>query len=162
MRIHEHHLFSLLNGNPQSIILTAPVLADTERCIDLPELYKMLTSDRIFHKLKDVEDNKKALAPLRLSASVSIQHILETDGDSLDLLFLLSLIPGGITWTALNKLWKKLKLTRDSGYSDTKTVTGRSHLHIEGDDDDPLPNTGHSDLRRAFNDLYRSKIASLT
>ena len=70
--ISEHHLFTLLNGNPQSIILTAPVLSDQERCIDLPELYRVLTSDKICHLLKGVDIENRMLASLRMSAQVSV------------------------------------------------------------------------------------------
>ena len=51
-RFHEHHLFTLLNGNPQSIILTAPLLADPEKNLDLVKLYRMLTSDELCSLLK--------------------------------------------------------------------------------------------------------------
>jgi hypothetical protein len=47
MQLHEHHLFTLLGGNPQSIILTAPLLADFENDLQLPQLYEMLTSNNL-------------------------------------------------------------------------------------------------------------------
>ena len=64
----DHHLFSLFNGNPQSIILTAPVLADQERCIDLPELYRVLTSNKICNLLRGVQIDSRMLASLHMSA----------------------------------------------------------------------------------------------
>ena len=51
-KFHDHHLFTLLNGNPQSIILTAPLLADPEKNLDLVKLYRMLTSDELCNLLK--------------------------------------------------------------------------------------------------------------
>lgn len=30
-RFHDHHLFALIDGNPQSIILIAPLLADADK-----------------------------------------------------------------------------------------------------------------------------------
>ena len=107
-RLFEHHLFTLLNGNPQSIILTAPVLSDQERCIDLPELYRLLTSNRIYSALRGVEIENRTLASLRMSAEVSIQHILDTDGESADLFFLLGLLPGGLIKSEIEHLWQQL------------------------------------------------------
>ena len=105
--LHEHHLFSLLNGNPQSIILTAPVLSDQERDIDLPELYRMMTSDKIIGLLRGVEIENRTLASLRMSAHVSIQHILDSDGESADLFFLMGLLPGGLHNEELHEIWEK-------------------------------------------------------
>ena len=50
-KFHDHHLFTLLNGNPQSIILVAPLLADREKNLDLLKLYKKLTSDELYRLL---------------------------------------------------------------------------------------------------------------
>jgi hypothetical protein len=38
-KLHEHHFFTLLGGNPQSIILIAPLLADMDKNICLSTLY---------------------------------------------------------------------------------------------------------------------------
>ena len=51
-RLHAHHLFTLLNGNPQSIHLVAPLLADSEKNLNLVHLYRMLTSETLFNELK--------------------------------------------------------------------------------------------------------------
>ena len=71
-KFFEHHLFTLLNGNPQSIHLIAPLLLDNEKNLDLVQLYRMLTSEKLFNELKkdNVDDN--TLASLRISAQVSI------------------------------------------------------------------------------------------
>lgn len=41
--LHEHHLFTLLNGNPQSIILVASLLAGPSKKYTLKSVYRMLT-----------------------------------------------------------------------------------------------------------------------
>ena len=43
-KLQDHHIFRLLNGNPQSIILMASVRSDPQRNIDLPQLYEIMTS----------------------------------------------------------------------------------------------------------------------
>ena len=43
LKFQDHHLFSLLDGNPQAIIIVAPILLDSERCLDLVDLYHLLT-----------------------------------------------------------------------------------------------------------------------
>lgn len=57
-KLHEHHLFKLLGGNPQSIILIAPLLCDPLKPIQLSDLYKMLTSNQLCKILEneDIED----------------------------------------------------------------------------------------------------------
>ena len=52
-KFHDHHLFTLLNGNPQSIILVAPLLADREKHLDLVRLYRKLTSDELYRLLQE-------------------------------------------------------------------------------------------------------------
>lgn len=47
-KLHEHHFFKLLGGNPSSIVILAPMLMDNERTLDLPGLYKMLCKPRDF------------------------------------------------------------------------------------------------------------------
>ena len=56
--LHDHHLFTLLNGNPQSIMLSAPLLADNEKQLSLVDLYQKLTSNEIYQILKSekIED----------------------------------------------------------------------------------------------------------
>ena len=44
---HEHHLFTLLNGNPQAIIIVAPILIDPENPYDLAGLYEMLLTQKV-------------------------------------------------------------------------------------------------------------------
>lgn len=52
MKLHEHHLFKLLGGNPQSIILVAPLLDDPMKNLTLVSLYKMLTSNQLCEILR--------------------------------------------------------------------------------------------------------------
>ena len=65
---HEHHLFTLLNGNPQSIILVAPLLADREKNLDLVRLYRKLTCDELYNLMKEEQIEDSMIASLRLSA----------------------------------------------------------------------------------------------
>ena len=51
-KFHDHHLFTLLNGNPQAIILVAPLLADREKHLDLVSLYRKMTSNELLFMLK--------------------------------------------------------------------------------------------------------------
>ena len=51
--LHQHHLITLLNGNPQSIILTASLLADPQKKLTLKQLYKMLTDEQRLRELAD-------------------------------------------------------------------------------------------------------------
>jgi hypothetical protein len=44
---YDHHLFKLIGGNPQSILLIAPMLNDPYKSLTLVELYKELTSEQI-------------------------------------------------------------------------------------------------------------------
>lgn len=48
------------------------------------------------------------MVSLRLSATVSFQQIEESDPESLDLLFLLGLLPKGVNATDLDYLWSKV------------------------------------------------------
>ena len=50
--LHEHHLFTLLDGNPQSIILVASLLANPQKKLTLKQVYKDLTDASLFDILK--------------------------------------------------------------------------------------------------------------
>ena len=52
-KLHEHHLFTLLNGSPQSIILVASLLADLQKKHTLKEIYKMQTDDQLIQNLQN-------------------------------------------------------------------------------------------------------------
>lgn len=41
-KLHDHHLFRMIGGNPSMIVILAPILADTERPMDLVGLYLTL------------------------------------------------------------------------------------------------------------------------
>jgi hypothetical protein len=53
--LHDHHLFKLLGGNPQSIMLITPLLNDPSLNIKLVDLYKMLTTNKLCEILKNEE-----------------------------------------------------------------------------------------------------------
>lgn len=106
--LHEHHFFTLLNGNPQSIILVASLLADPQKKLTLKQVYKMLTDDQLFKLLSEEGIEETMLVSLRLSAQLSFQVIQESDPESMDLLYLLGLLPGGITSNDLDYLWGKV------------------------------------------------------
>ena len=48
------------------------------------------------------------MVSLRLSAHCSFQAIVESDPESMDLLFLLGLLPGGISPDDLDYLWGRV------------------------------------------------------
>ena len=78
-RFYQHHLFTLLNGNPQSINLVAPLLLDNEKHLDLVHLYRLLTSEKLFNELRKDNVEDSMMASLRISAQVSIEFISESD-----------------------------------------------------------------------------------
>ena len=53
--------------------------------------------------------NESTLVSLRLSAQLSFQAIEESDPESVDLLYLLALLPGGINPADLDLLWDKVR-----------------------------------------------------
>lgn len=46
-KLHDHHLFKLIGGNPQSILLVAPMLNDPIKSLSLADLYHLYTSDKM-------------------------------------------------------------------------------------------------------------------
>ena len=104
-KLHEHHLFKLLGGNPQSIALITPLLNDPTKNITLVDLYTMLTSNKLCEILKSEEIEDKMMASLRISVQVSVSMINESDPKSMQLFFLLGLLPGGIGVDDLDKIW---------------------------------------------------------
>lgn len=49
-KLHEHHLFRMIGGNPSMVVILAPMLADTEHAMDLVGLYKTLCDDQLSHE----------------------------------------------------------------------------------------------------------------
>ena len=49
----DHHLFTLLDGNPQSIILVASLLGNHEKKMTLKEVYEMLADSDCADKLRE-------------------------------------------------------------------------------------------------------------
>ena len=66
-QLFEHHLFKLLGGNPQSIMLVSPLLNDPHKKIKLADLYKMLTSNQLCEMLKSEDIEDAVMASLRIS-----------------------------------------------------------------------------------------------
>lgn len=66
-KLYEHHFFKLLGGNPQSIMLVAPLLSDPKINIKLADLYKMLTSNQLCEMLKSEEIEDTMMASLRIT-----------------------------------------------------------------------------------------------
>ena len=48
------------------------------------------------------------MASLQLSAEVSIQYIADSDPESMDLFYLLGMLPGGIIPKDLDGMWSKI------------------------------------------------------
>ena len=107
-KFHDHHLITLLNGNPQAIILVAPLLADREKHLDLVSLYRKMTSNELLFILKQEMIEDSMMASLQLSAQVSIQFIKDSDPESMELFYLLGMLPGGISPKELDILWAKI------------------------------------------------------
>ena len=100
------------------------------------------------------------IASLRLSAQISIQFIKDSDPESMDLFLLLGLLPGGLTPSDLDLLWKKVtELSRINDKS-IKSKQRKSHS-FEGNNTDTTfgdhSTTEHS-WRRAFNELQKGKL----
>ena len=97
--------------------MIAPLLADADKHLDLVKLYGILTSNELCALLKKEEIQDSMIASLTLSAQVSIQFIRENDPESMDLFFILSMLPGGVTPAELDLLWSKhnqLKTIKDA------------------------------------------------
>ena len=60
------------------------------------KLYRLLTSQQVFDMLKTDKIEDSMMISLRLSAQVSIQFIQDSDPESMDLFYLLGMLPGGI------------------------------------------------------------------
>jgi hypothetical protein len=63
-----------LNGNPQAIIIVAPILGDSENPIELSELYKMLVNGNIDSNLekRNLQVESSMMQSLQISACISI------------------------------------------------------------------------------------------
>ena len=68
----------------------------------------MLTDDELAKVMKQEGIADSMLASLRISAQLAIQTIQDNDPESMDLLYLLCLLPGGISHDDLDYLWNKV------------------------------------------------------
>lgn len=122
-KLHEHHFFNLLGGNPQSISLVAPLLTDPSQCLSLDGLYELLQSQQIYDILNKKDTPNQVLMSLKICAQISIQHFQENDQESMELFFLLGLLPGGISNFELDELWVEVQkamkdIREEQRYSD--------------------------------------------
>ena len=85
--------------------MIAPLLADSEKNLDLVHLYRMLTSEKLFNELKKDKVDDSTMASLRISAQVSIQFISESDPETMNLFYILGMLPGGLSPDDLDCLW---------------------------------------------------------
>ena len=100
------------------------------------------------------------IASLRLSAQLSIQFIKDTDPESMDLFLLLEMLPGGVTPTDLDLLWKKVtELTKK--FDKSIKSKQRKSYSFEGNNTDSTfidNSTAEHSWRRAFNELHKNKL----
>lgn len=80
-KYQDHHLFTLIGGNPQSILLIAPLLKDPYNNHTLVDLYKMLTSEEMDKILINEQINKHDVmsASMRLTIEAAFKNIAESD-----------------------------------------------------------------------------------
>ena len=57
-KLHDHHLFKLIGGNPQSILLVAPMLNDPIKSLSLVDLYHLYTSEKMNDLVDSNEDTR--------------------------------------------------------------------------------------------------------
>ena len=74
----------------------ASLLGNPMKKMNIKEVYKRLTDDELFKIMSEEGIEESMLVSLRLSAQLSVQAIQESDPESMDLLLLLGLLPGGI------------------------------------------------------------------
>lgn len=86
------------------IVLLAPMLADTDRAMDLTTLYNVLCEDQIRN-----EDEDPIVSLMRSSVHISLQSLEHSDPECIELLYLLALLPGGILPKDLDQLWNAAK-----------------------------------------------------
>jgi hypothetical protein len=101
-KAHDHHLFRLMCGNPATITMLAPMLTDTEHPMTLASLYQAMTADGG----NSSEDG--LTQAIQLSVHLSIRQLQNNDEECMSMLYLLSLLPGGILPKDLDKVWKIL------------------------------------------------------
>ena len=67
-----------------------------------------MTSDELQYILKQAEIEDEMMKSLQLSAQVSIEFISKSDPETMDLFYLLGMLPGGISPKELNEIWSKV------------------------------------------------------
>jgi hypothetical protein len=101
----------LIGGNPQSILLIAPMLKDPYQSLTLVELYKLLTSAEMDNILTSENINKSDVmsASMRLTIEAAFKNIADNDQEALELFFIVSMFPAGILAQDLDIIWGRLK-----------------------------------------------------
>lgn len=97
-RLYEHELWQLIGGNPQSILLIAPMLNDHTDRKTLLDIYKILKSDKINRIINKENMNigEGLTASMRISMEAAFKKIEAEDEEALDLFFIVSLFAGGV------------------------------------------------------------------
>ena len=90
------------------------------------------------------------MASLQISAEVSIQFIKDSDPESMELFYLLGMLPGGIAPKDLDKLWAKIMEYKNQNRN-MKTNMQPSLLTDENV-------MSESPWRRAFYELKKNKF----
>ena len=106
------------------------------------------------------------IASLRLSAQVSIQFIKDSDPESMDLFLLLGMLPGGVSPSDLDYLWRKVtdvvKLHDESKNGSKRTGKYRSkesfELNVSPDTTLGEHVSPEHPWRRAFNELQKGQL----
>ena len=68
IKLEDHHFFTILNGNPQSIILVASLFTDQQRRLTLKQVYKKLTDDELAKVMSEEGIADSMLMSIRVSA----------------------------------------------------------------------------------------------
>jgi len=98
-KLQDHHLFRLLCGNPASITMMAPMLSDTERPMTLTDLYHAICKGDA-----SAGDDGGIMHAVKLGVYISIRN-LKDDEETMQLLFMMSLMPNGVHPKDLDTMW---------------------------------------------------------
>jgi len=76
-KLEQHHLFELLGGNPQAILLLAPLLSNQEKQYQLKDLYNMVQSQKTDGALEDENIEDSLVSSLRIGLQVTLETIFD-------------------------------------------------------------------------------------
>lgn len=80
-------------------------------------------------KTDKIEDSM--MISLRLSAQVSIQFIQDSDPESMDLFYLLGMLPGGIAPHDLDFLWQRILKQNSQVYGSENNANNRNNSYVQ-------------------------------